>query len=385
MIGLITAIISGISMSLQGVFNTRLSEKIGTWETNTFVQATGLILSLIILFFFRDGTFREIKSTNKLYLLGGILGVVITFTVMLSMKSLGVTIGTAVILIAQISASALIDAFGLFGTEKVPFSLHEILGIAIMIAGIVASLMQTGFLLTGEPLKPKFSKLNPISGFKNMFSKKSFVDLLKNLAVVTVIGFIGFLYVRDNYDKILQISNTYLPSLGGQVQDLVVGIFFQVSVVLVIIAAADYFVQFKFHQKDLRMTKQEIKEEYKQMEGDPQIKSKIKQKQREMATRRMMASVADATVVITNPTHLSIALKYEEGNNEAPKVVAKGADLVALKIKEVAKENDVPIMENKPLARMIYEQVDIDREVPQEMYQAVAEILAMVYKLKNKK
>ena len=257
--------------------------------------------------------------------------------------------------------------------------------VPIMIAGIVASLMQTGFLLTGEPLKPKFSKLNPISGFKNMFSKKSFVDLLKNLAVVTVIGFIGFLYVRDNYDKILQISNTYLPSLGGQVQDLVVGIFFQVSVVLVIIAAADYFVQFKFHQKDLRMTKQEIKEEYKQMEGDPQIKSKIKQKQREMATRRMMASVADATVVITNPTHLSIALKYEEGNNEAPKVVAKGADLVALKIKEVAKENDVPIMENKPLARMIYEQVDIDREIPQEMYQAVAEILAMVYKLKNKK
>ena len=257
--------------------------------------------------------------------------------------------------------------------------------IPIMIAGIVASLMQTGFLLTGEPLKPKFSKLNPISGFKNMFSKKSFVDLLKNLAVVTVIGFIGFLYVRENYDKILQISNTYLPSLGGQVQDLVVGIFFQVSLVLVIIAAADYFVQFRFHQKDLRMTKQEIKEEYKQMEGDPQIKSKIKQKQREMATRRMMASVADATVVITNPTHFSIALKYEEGNNEAPKVVAKGADLVALKIKEVAKENDVPIMENKPLARMIYEQVDIDREVPQEMYQAVAEILAMVYKLKNKK
>ncbi len=257
--------------------------------------------------------------------------------------------------------------------------------VPIMIAGIVASLMQTGFLLTGEPLKPKFSKLNPISGFKNMFSKKSFVDLLKNLAVVTVIGFIGFLYVRDNYDKILQISNTYLPSLGGQVQDLVVGIFFQVSLVLVIIAAADYFVQFKFHQKDLRMTKQEIKEEYKQMEGDPQIKSKIKQKQREMATRRMMASVADATVVITNPTHLSIALKYEEGNNEAPKVVAKGADLVALKIKEVAKENDVPIMENKPLARMMYEQVDIDREIPQEMYQAVAEILAMVYKLKNKK
>lgn len=257
--------------------------------------------------------------------------------------------------------------------------------VPIMIAGIVASIMQTGFLVTGEPLKPKLSKLNPISGFKNMFSKKSFADLLKNLAVVSIIGIIGFVYIRDNYDKILQTSNTYLPSLGGEIQDLVVGIFFQVCLVLVVIAAVDYFVQFKFHQKDLRMTKQEVKEEYKQMEGDPQIKGKIKQKQREMATRRMMSSVADATVVITNPTHLSIALKYEEGNNEAPKVVAKGADIVALKIKEVAKENNVPIMENKPLARTLYEQVDVDREIPQEMYQAVAEILAMVYKLKNKK
>lgn len=255
--------------------------------------------------------------------------------------------------------------------------------VPIMIAGIAGSLMQTGFLITGESLKPKLSKLNPISGFKNMFSKKSLVDLVKNLAVVSIIGLIGYQYVKDNYNSILQISNTYLPSIGGEVQNLVVGIFFQITLVLVVIAAIDYFVQFKFHQKDLRMTKQEIKEEYKQMEGDPQIKGKIKQKQREMATRRMMSSIADATVVITNPTHLAIAIQYAEGKNEAPKVVAKGADIVALKIKEVAKENNVPVMENKPLARMIYEQVDIDQEIPQEMYQAVAEILAMVYKLKK--
>lgn len=253
----------------------------------------------------------------------------------------------------------------------------------IMLAGIAASLMQTGFLVTGEPLKPSLGKLNPISGFKNMFSKKNFVELAKNLAVVSVIGFLGYQYIKDNYDSILQMTNSYLPAIGPEVQKLVLGIFLQVSIVLVIIAAMDYFVQYRFYQKDLRMTKQEIKEEYKQMEGDPQIKGKIKQKQREMATRRMMQSVADATVVITNPTHLAIAIKYEDGEMEAPKVVAKGADLVALKIKEIAKENDVPIMENKPLARMLFEQVDIDREIPQDMYQAVAEILAMVFKLKK--
>ncbi|MDZ7543321.1 fused FliR family export protein/FlhB family type III secretion system protein, partial [Clostridium perfringens] len=152
-------------------------------------------------------------------------------------------------------------------------------------------------------------------------------------------------------------------------------------ILLVALAAIDYFVQFMLHNKELKMTKQEIKEEYKQMEGDPQIKSKIKQKQREMSQRRMMESVGDATVVITNPTHLAVAIKYEEGKMEAPKVVAKGADAIAMKIKEKAIESKVPIIENKPLARLIYNSVEIDKEVPQDMYQAVAEILAMVYNL----
>ena len=137
MFGFISAIISGIAMSLQGVFNTRLSDKIGSWETNTIVQASGLILTLIVLFFFGNGNFKEIKSANKLYLLGGALGVVIIFTVMVSIKSLGTTVGIGTILVAQLLAAALIDAFGLFGSEKVPFSFHEILGIVIMIAGIV--------------------------------------------------------------------------------------------------------------------------------------------------------------------------------------------------------------------------------------------------------
>lgn len=259
------------------------------------------------------------------------------------------------------------------------------IAIPIMIAGVCGSLVQTGFMLTGEPLKMSFSKLNPISGFKNMFSKKSLADLAKNLAVVSVVSFIGYTYVKGKYESILQAANMYLPALGEEIKGLIIGIFFPICLVLIILGAIDYFVQFKFHKKDLRMSKQEVKEEYKQMEGDPQMKSKIKQRQREMSSKRMMQQVADATVVITNPTHLSIAISYKEGESEAPKVVAKGADLIAYKIKEVAKENDIPIMENKPLAWLLYEEVEIDQDIPQDMYQAVAEILAMVYKLKNKR
>ena len=254
----------------------------------------------------------------------------------------------------------------------------------IMLAGIVASVLQTGLMLTGEPLKPSLGKLNPINGFKNMFSKRSFFDLIKNLLVVGIVTYIGYTYFKDNYDSLMQISNVYLPTMGVVVKDLVVGIFIKITLVLGVLAAIDYFIQFKLHNDDLKMTKQEIKEEYKQMEGDPQIKSKIKQKQREMSQRRMMQSVGDATVVITNPTHIAVAIMYKEGEMDSPKLVAKGADAVAIKIKEIAKEAEVPIVENKPLARMIYEKVELDADIPQEMYQAIAEILVVIYKMKKK-
>ena len=255
----------------------------------------------------------------------------------------------------------------------------------IMIAGVAASLIQSGFLVVKDAIKPSLGKLNPINGFKNMFSKKSLVELVKNLILISIIIYIAFTYIRDNFDKIMQIGNLYLPSLGGEVKSLLLGIFVKICILLVIVAILDYVVQYILFQKDIRMTKQEIKEEYKQMEGDPQIKSKIKQKQREISQRRMMQSVGEATVVITNPTHLAVAIKYTEGEMEAPKVVAKGADNIAIKIKERAMESKVPIIENKPLARLLYETVDIDKEVPQDMYQAVAEVLAMIYKLDKKK
>ncbi len=189
------------------------------------------------------------------------------------------------------------------------------IALPIMVGGIIASLMQTGFLITGEPLKPSFGKLNPLSGMKNMISKRSLVDLCKNLIVISIVSIIAYKYISSNYQQIISMSNIYLPSLNVEIKNLVLDIFKQICIVLIAIAAIDYFVQFKMHNQDLKMSKQEVKDEYKQQEGDPQLKGKIKQKQREMSRQRMMQSVSDATVVITNPTHLAIALKYEEGTD----------------------------------------------------------------------
>ena len=255
----------------------------------------------------------------------------------------------------------------------------------IMILGVVANFIQVGFLFTKEPIKPSLSKINPISGLKRMFSFRSFVEMIKNLIIVTVLGYIGYGFIKDNYNSILQISSLRIGAVPAAFVKLVIGIFTKITIAMVIIALIDYLYQRYQYNKELKMTKQEIKEEFKQQEGDPQIKSRIRQKQREMASRRMMQAVPDATVVVTNPTHIACALRYKEGDDNAPMLIAKGADNVAIKIKEIAKENNVPIIENRTLARLIYSQVEIDSEIPSDMYQAVAEILALVYKLNKKR
>lgn len=254
----------------------------------------------------------------------------------------------------------------------------------IMAVGVLGNYIQTGFLFTSEPLKPQLSKLNPISGFKKIFSSRTVVELIKQLLLVTIVGYIGYSFVKDNFTDLLKIGYLSIYDIPIEFGGLVVDIFVKITMIMIVVASADYFYQWYMHNKDLKMTKQEIKEEFKQSEGDPQIKSKIKQKQREMASRRMMAKVPEATVVITNPTHIAVALKYEEGGEGAPKVIAKGADYTAIKIKEIAKDHEVPIIENKPLARLIYSEVEIDGEISVDMYQAVAEILAVVYKMKKK-
>lgn len=258
-----------------------------------------------------------------------------------------------------------------------------IFAIPIMIVGILGNYIQTGFIFTTEPLKPDFKKLNPIGGFKKIFSSRTVVDLVKDLAIVTIVGYVGYTFVMDNMKTILQLNTLNFNYIPVAFKSLIVSIFFKIGLVTAIIAVIDYIYQKFMFNKDIKMSRQDIKEEYKQSEGDPQLKAKIKQKMREMSSKRMMASVPDATVVITNPTHLAVALKYVEGGSKAPVIVAKGADRIALKIKEVAKDNEVPIIENKPLARLIYKEVEIDQEIPVNMYEAVAEIMALVYKMKK--
>jgi flagellar biosynthetic protein FliR/FlhB len=255
----------------------------------------------------------------------------------------------------------------------------------IMILGVVGNFVQVGFMFTQEPIKPQLSKLNPLSGLKRIFSFRTAVETLKDLVIVGILGYTGYTFIRDNYTSILQASSLRIGAVPATFGKMVIGIFTKVTIIMIAIALIDYLYQRFQYNKELKMTKQEIKEEYKQQEGNPEIKSKIKQKQREMASRRMMQAVPDATVVVTNPTHIACALRYEDGKDTAPLLLAKGADNVAIKIKEIAKENNVPIIENRSLARMIYAQVEIDSEVPADMYQAVAEILAIVYKMKKKK
>ncbi|EYE88807.1 flagellar biosynthesis protein FliR [Fervidicella metallireducens AeB] len=255
--------------------------------------------------------------------------------------------------------------------------------LTVMILGIVANIAQVGFLVSSEGLKPKLEKLNPIEGFKRIFSKRSIVELLKSIAKIALIFFVSYKYISSKIFEILKTSDLNPNGVFSFVKNILDTQLNRVIIIMIVIGITDFIFQKRQFKRDMRMTKQEVKEEYKQTEGDPQLKSKIRQKQRQLAMRRMMHEVPKATVVITNPTHYAVALKYERGKNSAPTVIAKGVDVVALRIKEIAKENSVPIVENKALARALYAKVEIDQSIPMELYQAVAEILAYVYSLKK--
>lgn len=254
----------------------------------------------------------------------------------------------------------------------------------VMVLGITANVVQTGFIHTSEPLKLNLSRLNPLEGFKRMFSGRTAMELLKSIANIIVIGYVTYSFIKGQIGRILEISDMGVGSLIEVPGDIIQTELVRVSIIAAVLGIADLIYQKWMYNRELRMTKQEVKEEFKQMEGDPKIKSAIRQRQRQMASRRMMQAVPKATVVVTNPTHLAIALKYEQGKDSAPTCVAKGADNVAMKIKQIAKEANVPIVENKPVARMLYEKVDINESIPFELYQAVAEILAVVYTLNKK-
>ena len=253
-----------------------------------------------------------------------------------------------------------------------------------MIAGVASNYMQVGFLFSTEVIQPKLEKLNPIKGFKRIFSIRAIVELFKSILKISVVGLITFLVLWSRVDEILFLAQKPIGAALATVASLTVQMGLFASAALLVISVLDYMYQKYDFEKNIRMSKQDIKDEYKNMEGDPLIKSKIKQKQREMAMRRMMQEVPNADVVITNPTHYAIALKYDENKLDAPYVVAKGVDFVAQKIKLIAKEKDIITVENRPLARALYSQTEIGDAIPEEFFKAVAEILAHVYRTKNK-
>lgn len=245
-------------------------------------------------------------------------------------------------------------------------------------------LVQVKWQISGEALKPKFSNLSPVNGFKRMFSSQSLINLLKSVAIV---GICIYIVYSELIDKIYAIYNLYDVSLQQGIVfagDTVLSIALKISLIYLFIGVADYIFQIRKFKKDMMMTKQEVKDEYKQAEGDPTVRQQIRRKMREVSQRRMMDKLPEADVVITNPTHFAVAIKYDLSIASAPVVLAKGEDYLALKIKEVAREHNIEIVENKPLARALYHSVDIDEEIPQELYQAVAEVLAVVYNSKNK-
>ncbi|MFE8699091.1 flagellar biosynthesis protein FlhB [Cytobacillus sp. FJAT-54145] len=256
--------------------------------------------------------------------------------------------------------------------------------IVALLAGVAANYMQFGFLFSTEAIQPKLEKIDPIKGFKRIFSVRAIVEMLKSILKISFVGVITFAILWINREEILILA---LKSVGASlvtVANITIQMGLIASAALLFLSVLDYLYQKYDFEKNIRMSKQDIKDEYKNIEGDPLIKSKIKQRQREMAMRRMMQEVPQADVVITNPTHYAIALKYDEKKLDAPYVVAKGVDYVAQKIKYIAKENDVVMVENRSLARALYSQAEIGDAIPEEFFKAVAEILAYVYKTKNK-
>lgn len=256
---------------------------------------------------------------------------------------------------------------------------------AAIIGGLISNYMQVGIMFSTEALQFKLDKINPLSGFKRIFSIRSIVELLKSILKISIIGIITFAILWSKFSELLVLSQKSTYSILITLAKLTIQMGLYASGALLFLSLLDFMYQRYDYEKNIRMSKQDIKDEYKNMEGDPLIKSKIKQQQREMAMRRMMQDVPTADVVITNPTHYAICLKYEEDKYDAPYIVAKGVDFVAQKIKLIAKENDVAIVENRPLARALYSQVEIGDIVPEEFFKAVAEVLAFVYRTKNEK
>jgi flagellar biosynthetic protein FlhB len=250
---------------------------------------------------------------------------------------------------------------------------------------IVVNFLQVGSLFTVEAMKPKLSRLSPVEGLKRMFGPKALVQLVKALLKVAIIGYFLYDVIQKNMDVFPALQEISVEQSTVLLCNILFELSWKIALAFIVVAIADFLYQWWEYEKNLRMSHEEIKEEYKQTEGDPQIKAQIKKRQRMYALRRMMEDLKSADVVVTNPTHFAVALKYDPAKYTAPYVVAKGQDDVALRIRAIAQENGILIMENKPLARALYAQVELGQVVPADLYKAVAEVLALVYKLNKRR
>ncbi|MBF0284590.1 MAG: flagellar biosynthesis protein FlhB [Magnetococcales bacterium] len=328
----------------------------GSVPTSKEVGTTLLFAGAILLFLFQGPNLWQSMQQRMAFLLSG------------AIRS-DLTTQGVVKLLQELMVDTLLDLAPFFAI--------------FVILAAAGPVLQHGWLVSWEPVKPKFSKLNPIAGLKRLFSFNSIIELGKSILKMGLISLVVYWALKDQAAGLLGLADSTIAGVAQLLVDDSLSILWQVTMAFAAMAVLDFAYQKHEYIKNLRMTKQEVKDELKSTEGDPQIKGRIRQIQREMAQRRMMKEVPQADVVITNPTHYAIALKYTPGEMHAPKVVAKGRDLVAQRIRELARENGVPLVENPPLARALYQDVELDRYVPPELFKAVAEVLAYVFRLRG--
>ncbi len=264
------------------------------------------------------------------------------------------------------------------------FNLVVPMFVIFVIAALATGFAQRGFNISAHSMKPELEKISPLKGLKRMFSMRTVVEFVKGLAKIAIVGAVSASIIIDETDGLEQVVTMSLPQFLAQLHSMVGRLLIAVCAVMAVIAGADFLYQKYEFTKQMKMSMQDIKDEHKQTEGDPLVRARIRQIRTERARQRMIAAVPDADVVVTNPTHFSVALRYDTETMEAPRVVAKGADLIALRMRQVAEEHAVPIVQNPPLARALYAAVEIDREIPVEHYKAVAEVIKYVWRLNGK-
>jgi len=332
-----------------------------------------------------DGNILKSSDMNNAFMLLLMFGI-------LKISSTGIASSIQNSIVNYVGGSYMLESITVNDASKILanvfISIAQILSPILIfgcIGGLLINLLQTRFYFSTKTLKVKMEKLNPIEGFKRIVSVRAAVEMLKAIVKVVIMSVVLYQEVIKSFGKLPSMMMLDIKQSWGLIAELAMGVAFKASLALLILAVMDYLFQWWQYEKDLKMTKQEIKDEYKLMEGNQEVKAFIKQKQRQMSMLRTMQAVPNADVIITNPTHYAIALKYDEKLHSAPIVIAKGRDFVAQKIKELAKQRGIELVENRPLAQSLYINCDVGEHIPEDLYKAVAEILAYVFKMKKSK